>query len=138
VNVVVLGDHVPEIDTDPKVDPLVARDGSVPFGHTTLDCDRARNGFDDARELDQHAIASRLHDPTFVFSYLRIDEFAAMGSEPCKSAGLVPSHEAAISGDISGENGRQPALDPFSAHLAKPRKVNPRVKVSRNANWRDG
>jgi hypothetical protein len=41
-------------------------------------------------------------------------------------------------GDISDENGRQPTLDPLSAHLPKPGKVNPRVKVPRNASWRDG
>jgi hypothetical protein len=82
VYVVILGDHIPEIDTDPKVDPLVARNGSVPFGHTSLEFDRAGDGFDHARELDQHAISGRLDDTPFVFGDLRIDELAAMGSEP--------------------------------------------------------
>jgi hypothetical protein len=53
-----------------------------------------------------------------VFGDLRIDVFAAMGSEPREGAGLVLSHEAAVSGDVSGENGRQSTLDPLSAHAA--------------------
>jgi hypothetical protein len=50
-----------------------------------------------------------------VFGNLGVDEFAAMGSEPCESAGFVLTHEAAISGDIGGENSREPAFDPLSA-----------------------
>ena len=65
-----------------------------------------------------------------MFGDLRIDQFAAMGSEPRKGGGLILSHEAAVSGDIGGENGRQPALDPFSARLAKPVRVNLRSAYS--------
>jgi hypothetical protein len=44
-----------------------------------------------------------------------------MRSEPGEGAGLVLSHEAAISGDIGGEDGREPALDPLSAQCILPR-----------------
>ena len=46
------------------------------------------------------------------------DEFMAVGSEPSERAGLIAPHEAAVSGDIGGENGRKPALYPLSAHDA--------------------
>jgi hypothetical protein len=43
-----------------------------------------------------------------------------MGSEPSEGAGLILTHEAAISGDIGGENGREPALDPLFAQSSLP------------------
>jgi hypothetical protein len=46
-----------------------------------------------------------------------------MGSEPCESAGFVLTHEAAISGDIGGENGREPAFDPLCAQCFLPGKA---------------
>jgi hypothetical protein len=120
--VAVFSDYIPEINADPKIDPLVARDRGVPFGHATLDRDRTGDGLDHAGKLDQQAIAGRLDDAAPVFGYFRIDEFASMTSEPRKGAGLILTHEAAVSGDISGEDGRQSALNPLSAHLAKPNR----------------
>ena len=52
---------------------------------------------------------------------LGVDEFAAMASEPRESASLVLSHEARITGDIGGENGRKTPLDPLSAQMLSPR-----------------
>jgi hypothetical protein len=100
VDVVLLDDHVSEIDADPKVDPLIIRDESVPFGHTSLELDRASDGFDHTRELHQQTITRRFDDAALVFGYLGIDEFASLASEPRESAGLVLFHKAAISGDI--------------------------------------
>jgi hypothetical protein len=117
VNVVVRDDYVPEVDPDPQLDPLVVRDRSVAFGHAPLDRDRGGDRLNDTRELDQKAIAGRFHNPALMLGDLRIDEFVSMASEPRESAGLILPHEAAISGDISGENGRQSTLDPLSAHL---------------------
>jgi len=53
-----------------------------------------------------------------VLSDFRIDEFAAMGSEPRKSAGFILAHEAAVSRHICGENRRKPTLYPLSAQYA--------------------
>src|SRR5205085_8641855 len=68
-----------------------------------------------ARELDQDAVAGRLDDAALVLGDLWVDQFAAMGSKPRESAGFVLAHHAAVAGDIGGENGRKPALDPLSA-----------------------
>ena len=58
---------------------------------------------------------------------LGIDELAAMDSEPCESAGFVLTHEAAISGDVGGENGREPAFDPLSAQNFLPEAPQARL-----------
>ena len=66
----------------------------------------------------QQAVAGRLYDPAPVFGDFWIDEFAAVNSEPSEGAGFVLAHEAAVSGDIGGEDSRKPALYPLSAHDA--------------------
>jgi hypothetical protein len=43
-----------------------------------------------------------------------------MGSEASQSAGFVLTHEAAVAGDIGGEDGREPAINPLSAQDVLP------------------
>ena len=51
-----------------------------------------------------------------------------MGSEPCECAGFVLTHEAAISGDVGGENGREPAFHPLSAQCFLPNFIGVMAK----------
>ncbi len=81
---------------------------------------RAGDRFDDARELDQNAVAGGLDDAALVLGNLRVDQLAAMGAQPRQRAGLVLAHQPAVAGDIGGEDGRKPALDPFSAQRFLP------------------
>jgi hypothetical protein len=120
VDIIALDDDVADIDSDPEYDALFLWYARVPLRHPTLDRDGTRGGLNDARELDQDTVTSRLDDPTFVFGYLRINKFAPMGSEPRKSARLVLAHEAAVTGDISGENGRKTALYPLRTQCSLP------------------
>ena len=90
------------------------------LGHPTLHRNRTGDRLDHARELDQDAIAGRLDNAAPVVSDLGVDEFAAMRSEPRESAGLIRPHQPAVSRDIGGENGREPALDPLSAQGSLP------------------
>jgi hypothetical protein len=83
VNVVVLNDDVAEIDADPEYDLLILGHSRVPLRHPTLD----RDGLDNTWELHQQTVAHRLDDAALVFGDFRIDEFAAVGSEP----GRVPA-----------------------------------------------
>ena len=43
-----------------------------------------------------------------------------MRAQPRQRAGLVLAHQSAIAGDIGGEDGREPALDPLSAQRFLP------------------
>ncbi len=105
----------PRLTADPEYDPLVFRDRGIALGHAALHRDRAGDRLDDTWELDQDAVAGRLYDAALVLGDLRIDQLAAMGSQPRQRAGFVLAHQAAVAGDIGGENGREPALDPLSA-----------------------
>src|SRR5205085_5123676 len=53
--------------------------------------------------------------------YRQINQFAPMGTKARQRACLVFAHEAAITGDISGEDGREPALYPLPAQRCSPR-----------------
>ena len=122
VDVVALDDDVAEVDADPEYDPLFLRGPGIALGHPPLHRDRTGDGLDHARELDQDAVAGRFDDAALVLGDLGIDQFTAMRPEPREGAGLIESHEAAISGHIGGENGREPALDPLSAQMLPPRR----------------
>ena len=89
MDVAVLDDHIAEIDPDPEYDPLILGRPRIALGHTPLDGDRTSDGLNNAWEFDQDAITGCLDDAPLVFGDLGVDEFAAMGSEPCESAGFV-------------------------------------------------
>jgi hypothetical protein len=113
-----LDNHVPEVDADPEYDPLILGRFGIALGHPVLDGDRASDGLHDAREFQEQPVTGRLDDAAFVLGDFRIDEFAAMGTKARECAGFVLAHEAAVTGDIGGEDGRKPALYPLSAYYA--------------------
>ena len=88
----------------------------ISLAHSTLHRDRAGDGLNDTRKFDQDAVAGRFDDAAFVLGDFRIDEFAAMRSEPSQRASLVLAHQPRVAGDIGGEDGGEPALDALSAH----------------------
>jgi hypothetical protein len=49
---------------------------------------------------------------------LGINQVATVDTEPRESAGLVLTHEPAVTGYISGKDGREPAIDPLSAQFS--------------------
>jgi hypothetical protein len=92
MDIAVLDDHVAQIDTDPKLDPLILRDGNVALCHFAQDRNGTGHGLDHAGEFDQDAIASRLDDTTPVLGDFRVNEFAAVRSETRQCSGLVLAH----------------------------------------------
>jgi hypothetical protein len=72
------------------------------------------------RRLDQDAVAGGLDDAAPVLGDLGGDHFAAMGAQPRHGAGLVLAHQAAVAGDVGGEDRRQPPLDPLFAQRCSP------------------
>jgi hypothetical protein len=52
-NVVLLNDHVAEVDADAEPDPLLLRHLGLALGHATLDLHSAAHGVDNAHELSQ-------------------------------------------------------------------------------------
>ena|SRR6516164_9201523 len=52
-DVMLLSDHVTEIDTDPELYPLLWRGARIPLGHAALELDGAAHRVHHARELCQ-------------------------------------------------------------------------------------
>ena len=54
-----------------------------------------------------------------------------MDSEARERAGFVLPHEAAVAGDIGGEDGREPAIDPLSDQYVLPATAAHSSTISR-------
>ncbi|MFO0997764.1 MAG: hypothetical protein U1F33_13870 [Alphaproteobacteria bacterium] len=104
VNVAALDDHVADVDADAELDALTLRDICVPRGHPSLDLNGAGDGIDDARELDECAIAHQLDDPPAARCDRGVDEVPAVGLEALERADLVLAHEARVAHHIGSED----------------------------------
>ena len=58
-----VGDHLAEVDADPQHEAQFRRCGRLPLDHRLLQCDGAQHGVDHRAELDERAVAGRLHEP---------------------------------------------------------------------------
>jgi hypothetical protein len=113
VDVVLVDNDVAEIDPDAEPDAAVLGHAGFAIYHCPLQLGGTADRVHDAREFRQHAIAGILDDAPGMLADLRVDEFAAMRLEPLVGALLVHAHQARVACHISGENRRQPALDPL-------------------------
>jgi hypothetical protein len=76
VDVVRINDDVTEIDPDAKCNPLIAWNIGVALAHLLLHLNSAASCINDATKLNEHPVASRLHDTAVMLFDLRIDQFA--------------------------------------------------------------
>src|ERR671934_43463 len=114
VNILVVDDDVTDVETDAKLDTPFRRDLDVALGDLPLDVDRAAYRIDDAGKLDQDAIARGLDDAPAMLRDFWIDDRASVAFEGRQRAFFIQTHQPGIACDIPRENGREPALDPFS------------------------
>jgi hypothetical protein len=112
-NIITFDNQIAEVNTDTEDDTLVFIDRLVTTCHGLLDVDHALGGIDDGGELQQQSIAHGLDDTTAVFGNLAIDQFRPMVSQRSKRAGFIHAHQARITDNISGYDGRQPTLSSF-------------------------
>src|SRR5262249_37671354 len=118
VNILVVDDDVTDVETDAKLDTLFRRDLGVALGDLPLDVDRAAYRIDDARKLDEDAVARGLDDAPAVLRDFWIDDRASVALECGQRAFLIHAHQPRIACNIPGENGREAAFDSFSAQGA--------------------
>jgi len=90
-----------------KNDPRAFGEIQVLLRDGPLNLDRARDGVDDARELDQRPVAHELDDAAVMPVDRRLDEIVTKRLEPGERARLVHAHQAAVSHHVGGEDGNQ-------------------------------
>ena len=111
---------VPDVDADAKINATVDRQVRVALGHRALHCDHARHRVDDARELEQQAIAHGLDYATAVLANRWIDQLRAVSPQGGQCAGLVRAHQPHIAGNIGRDDGGKFAGDPALVHRLPP------------------
>jgi hypothetical protein len=120
-NVIVLDDHVANVDADAKADALAFIDVGIAVFHALLHHDGAAHRIDDRRELDENAVTRGLDDTALVLGDQRIDELPAMALERGERPFLVGAHEARVSRHVRGKDGGEPARDArLLAHSLSP------------------
>ena len=92
------------MDAHAEVHDAIGGQVIVAFGHQRLHRDRRLDGADDARKLQQEAVAGVFHQPAAMIEDDRVDR-AAMGLEGGMRARLVSAHHARIAGDVGANNG---------------------------------
>jgi hypothetical protein len=117
-NLIAIDYDISHINADAELHFLCFGHGGIAFPHPALKLDPAAQGVHHARELHEHAVASRIDEPTPVLGDLEIYEGAAVGLELRDGAFLVDAHEAAVASHIGCQNGREPSLYAFAGQAA--------------------
>ena len=109
VEVVVLGNHVTQIDADAELHLFVLRDGGFVLGNLVLDLDSASNGFDDTGELGDEAVARATEDATLMRGD-RLLHHGTVHAQIGRGGLFVPLCKAAIAHHIGSENCSKPTF----------------------------
>ncbi|MEZ5865581.1 MAG: hypothetical protein R3D25_16485 [Geminicoccaceae bacterium] len=116
VDVVVVVDDVAEIDADAEPEALALGQMALARLEVALDGDGAIHGTDDARELDQRAVAHQLDDVAAMRLHGRLDHGGAQRPEAGMRAPLVGRHQPTVADHVGGENRREPPFDRRTRH----------------------
>jgi hypothetical protein len=101
-DVMLLGNHVAEVDTHPELNALLWRGARVALRHASLDLNGAAHGVHHARELRQQTIAGVLYDPAAVLGDLGVDQLPEVRGEALVSALFVSTHKAGVPRNVGG------------------------------------
>jgi len=110
MDIIAIDDHVAEVNSDPKVNGVIAWYVCGTLRHPSLHDNRAFDSGDNAGKLQQKAITGGLHDPTAMFFNEGIDELGAVGFQRRKCPAFVSLHEAAVAGPHGRSYARLPRV----------------------------
>src|SRR5262249_53166511 len=95
-DILVLDDHVAEVDPNAELDPFFPHDSRITLGHSPLYLHAAPHGVDHARKLAEKAVASVLDGPTMVLCDFRLDQFPKVRQQPFVRPLLILAHQPRI------------------------------------------
>ena len=112
-DVIALDGDIAQVNPNAEADGSLVGDAVVPLDHTFLNADAAFDGGDNAGKLQQQAIAHRLDDAPAMFGDQGVDQFGAVRAQSAERTGFVRTHKTRIADNVSGYDGREPALGPL-------------------------
>src|SRR5262249_38138841 len=111
IEVAPVDNHIAQVDPDAEFYPLLRRNIGIAFAHALLDLNRASHRIHDARKLNEDTITSRLHYATAILLVLGVDQLTAIFLEAGERAGLIRTHQPAITSNIGSQYSGEFAFD---------------------------
>ena len=110
---------------DPVDDEAVGRDLGIAVRHTALYLQRAAHGVDDARKLDEDAVAGGLDDAAATRRDGRVDQLQPYGLQPRQRTLFVDADQTAVAGDIRRQHRQELPFDAWALHGQPTRPILP-------------
>ena len=107
-DLIIIVDHVTEVDADTKLHTPLGLDRGIAFDHLPLNGHRALDRVQHAGELGQDAVAGGIDDTSAEVANHRQDH-RLMALEVAHRARFVRTHQRAIAGNICRQDGCKPA-----------------------------
>ncbi len=137
IEIIILDDHIAEMDASPKDNPVCLRLVVVCIGHRLLKFDNGAQCIDGAVELGERAITCQFDHATAMAGDGRPDALGKMCFQESVSATFIPTHQPRIAHDVYGDDNRKSALIAGQWHFLRCR-INIIGSVSGwgNGQWR--
>jgi hypothetical protein len=110
VEIVSFDDHIAEMQTDTKYNPLCFGAFPVRFVHSLLELNRRRQRVACASKFYERPIAHQLDQPAAVSGERWFKAFPSVLAQSRQCSALVAPHQAGVADNIGSENCRQFAL----------------------------
>ena len=110
IDIASIDNDVAEIYAKAKPQTSRFRNALIASRHSPLDRRRALNGINDARELNQRAVAHELDDTATELFYRRIDQLPTASLQSIECADLIFPHQAAVANHVGSKYRGKPSL----------------------------
>jgi len=116
LEVIAVHDHVAEIDTDPKFNPLRPSPGGSVLGQRQLNFPCGSDSFNDTRKFRQNAVTHKLENAPIMFGDLWIDDVGTQGTEGCERRLFIRPNEPRVTDHIGCQDSRQSPWNALYGH----------------------
>ena len=102
-----IGDHVADVDADPKPDGPIGRLIAIVVRHLLLHFDRAAHRPVDAVEHDEQRVAAGLNDPPAMLVDRWVDQSVAESPKPFERSYVIQPNQTAVTDHVGIDHGDQ-------------------------------